>query len=194
MSGYLRRLAPPALPPRRRTSSRADRGRAAAALHAAPQPRRLRRCRALFAAVVSVWIVVRLGLIEAVLRFYYREDEDPAGSSAPPSRASSGSDDRRPRRSCPSPGRSPKYCSIGKPPNSTRRRTGPDRDRRPLGATLFEYLLTLYRLTTWPRLLHHHDRQRHRHDRADRRPRGRGGDGPMACCSAPTWSAPSSSS
>jgi O-antigen/teichoic acid export membrane protein len=32
----------------------------------------------LFAAVVSVSIVVRLGLIEAILRFYYREDEDPA--------------------------------------------------------------------------------------------------------------------
>jgi O-antigen/teichoic acid export membrane protein len=32
----------------------------------------------LFAAVVSVSIVIRLGLIEAVLRFYYREDEDPA--------------------------------------------------------------------------------------------------------------------
>jgi len=32
----------------------------------------------MFAAVVSVSIVVRLGLIEAVLRFYYREDEDPA--------------------------------------------------------------------------------------------------------------------
>jgi O-antigen/teichoic acid export membrane protein len=32
----------------------------------------------LFAAVVSASIVVRLGLIEAVLRFYYREDEDPA--------------------------------------------------------------------------------------------------------------------
>jgi O-antigen/teichoic acid export membrane protein len=32
----------------------------------------------LFAAVVSISIVVRLGLIEAVLRFYYRDDEDPA--------------------------------------------------------------------------------------------------------------------
>lgn len=32
----------------------------------------------LFAAVVSVSIVVRLGLIEAILRFYYRDDEDPA--------------------------------------------------------------------------------------------------------------------
>ncbi|MFN8216703.1 MAG: oligosaccharide flippase family protein [Solirubrobacterales bacterium] len=32
----------------------------------------------LFGAVVSVSIVVRLGLIEAVLRFYYRDDEDPA--------------------------------------------------------------------------------------------------------------------
>jgi O-antigen/teichoic acid export membrane protein len=31
----------------------------------------------MFAAVVSASIVVRLGLIEAVLRFYYREDEDP---------------------------------------------------------------------------------------------------------------------
>jgi O-antigen/teichoic acid export membrane protein len=31
----------------------------------------------LFAAVVAVSIVVRLGLIEAVLRFYYREDEEP---------------------------------------------------------------------------------------------------------------------
>lgn len=31
----------------------------------------------LFAAVVSASIVVRLGLIESVLRFYYREDEDP---------------------------------------------------------------------------------------------------------------------
>jgi O-antigen/teichoic acid export membrane protein len=32
----------------------------------------------LFAAVVSVSIVVRFGLIEAILRFYYRDDEDPA--------------------------------------------------------------------------------------------------------------------
>jgi len=32
----------------------------------------------LFAAVVTASIVVRLGLIEAVLRFYYEEDEDPA--------------------------------------------------------------------------------------------------------------------
>jgi O-antigen/teichoic acid export membrane protein len=32
----------------------------------------------LFAAVVTASIVVRLGLIEAVLRYYYREDEDPA--------------------------------------------------------------------------------------------------------------------
>jgi len=32
----------------------------------------------LFAAVVSASIVVRLGLIEAILRFYYRDDEDSA--------------------------------------------------------------------------------------------------------------------
>jgi O-antigen/teichoic acid export membrane protein len=31
----------------------------------------------LFAAVVFASIVIRLGLIEAILRFYYREDEDP---------------------------------------------------------------------------------------------------------------------
>src|SRR5215218_10458158 len=31
----------------------------------------------MFAAVVAASIVVRLGLIEAVLRFYYHEDEDP---------------------------------------------------------------------------------------------------------------------
>jgi O-antigen/teichoic acid export membrane protein len=32
----------------------------------------------LFAAVVTASIVVRFGLIEAILRFYYQEDEDPA--------------------------------------------------------------------------------------------------------------------
>ncbi|HET9676267.1 MAG TPA: lipopolysaccharide biosynthesis protein, partial [Solirubrobacterales bacterium] len=32
----------------------------------------------LFSAVVAVSIVVRLGLIEAILRFYYKADEDPA--------------------------------------------------------------------------------------------------------------------
>jgi len=31
----------------------------------------------MFAAIVSVSIIVRFGLIEAVLRFYYKEDEDP---------------------------------------------------------------------------------------------------------------------
>jgi O-antigen/teichoic acid export membrane protein len=32
----------------------------------------------MFAAIVSASIVVRLGLIEALLRFYYKDDEDPA--------------------------------------------------------------------------------------------------------------------
>jgi O-antigen/teichoic acid export membrane protein len=32
----------------------------------------------MFAAIVTASIIVRLGLIEAVLRFYYRDDEDPA--------------------------------------------------------------------------------------------------------------------
>jgi O-antigen/teichoic acid export membrane protein len=36
------------------------------------------RAEVMFAAVVSVSIVVRLGLIEALLRFYYKDDEDPA--------------------------------------------------------------------------------------------------------------------
>ena len=49
----------------------------------------------MFAAVVSASIVVRFGMIEALLRFYYKDGEDPGGSSAPPSRRSSGS---RPRR------------------------------------------------------------------------------------------------
>ena len=31
----------------------------------------------MFAAVVAASIVVRLGLIEALLRFYYKDDEDP---------------------------------------------------------------------------------------------------------------------
>ena len=56
----------------------ADRGRAAAALHAAPRHRpTTAAAELLFAAVVTASIVVRLGLIESVLRFYYRDDEDP---------------------------------------------------------------------------------------------------------------------
>ncbi|MBS1893807.1 MAG: oligosaccharide flippase family protein [Actinobacteria bacterium] len=79
MSGYLRRLATTGaaytaasilskliavalLPLYTRHLSRADYGYA----------------EVLFAAVVTASIVVRLGLIEAVLRFYYREDEDQA--------------------------------------------------------------------------------------------------------------------
>ncbi len=67
----------------------------------------------LFAGVVTASIVVRLGLIEAVLRFYYREDEDlRTGSSPPPSPAPSA-----PRRSgrsssCPSPNCWRNCCSI----------------------------------------------------------------------------------
>ena len=79
MSGYLRRLATTGaaytaasiaskviavalLPLYTRYLSKADYGAA----------------EVLFAAVVSASIVVRFGLIEAILRFYYREDEDPA--------------------------------------------------------------------------------------------------------------------
>ena len=79
MSGYLRRLATTGaaytaasiaskviavalLPLYTRYLSKADYGAA----------------EVLFAAVVSASIVVRFGLIEAILRFYYRDDEDPA--------------------------------------------------------------------------------------------------------------------
>ena len=55
----------------------ADRGRAAAALHAHLAPADYGAAELLFAAVVTASIVVRLGLIESVLRFYYRDDEDP---------------------------------------------------------------------------------------------------------------------
>lgn len=79
MSGYLRRLATTGaaytaasifskviavalLPLYTRYLSKADYGAA----------------EVLFAAVVSISIVVRFGLIEAILRFYYRDDENPA--------------------------------------------------------------------------------------------------------------------
>ena len=45
----------------------------------------------MFAAVVAASIVVRFGLIEALLRFYYKDDEDPDGSSGPRFAALSGS-------------------------------------------------------------------------------------------------------
>jgi len=69
----------------------------------------------MFAAIVSASIIVRFGLIEAVLRFYYKDDEDPdrvlassfAGLFCWPRSA--------PWSRCRSRRRSPKRCSTGPP-------------------------------------------------------------------------------
>ena len=93
----------------------------------------------LFAAVVAASIVVRLGLIEALLRFYYRHDEDSAevvaqhlrrallaGDARRPRPAAAGDADLRTLTPTPAePG--------GTSAESDLARTGPDRDRRPLG-------------------------------------------------------------
>ncbi len=120
MSGYLRRLATTGaaytaasilskliavglLPLYTRTSRPADYGAA----------------ELLFAAVVTASIVVRLGLIESVLRFYYRDDEDPDRVVAATFSglfwfATIGALDR----SCPSPGRWRNWCwTSTTPPN-----------------------------------------------------------------------------
>ena len=70
----------------------------------------------MFAAVVSASIVVRLGLIEALLRFYYKDDEDPDRVvTSTFAGALLARDDRRRSSPCPSPPRSPKRCSTPRP-------------------------------------------------------------------------------
>ena len=67
----------------------------------------------MFAAVVAASIVVRFGMIEALLRFYYKDDEDPTRVVAHLLRGALLVHHRRRRCSrCPSPGRSPKRCSM----------------------------------------------------------------------------------
>ena len=129
----------------------------------------------MFAAVVSASIVVRLGLIEALLRFYYKDDEDPervvastfaglfwfatigalialpfatpiAEALLDPGRGRSGADGR----------------------------AGADLDRRPLGAD--DVRVPAHPVPARgarPRLLRDHDPQRPGHDRAHRRARRR---------------------
>ena len=102
----------------------------------------------LFAAVVSVSIVVRLGLIEAVLRFYYREDEDPAAIVGATFSglfwfATIGALVLLPFAG-------PLAEVLLDPKDPAELHTGIELTRIAIGglwvATLFEYLLTLYRL------------------------------------------------
>ncbi len=71
----------------------------------------------LFAAVVAASIVVRLGAIEALLRFYYKEDEDPGAVLSSWFACSSGATSAGALIALPLPAsRSPKPCSTGRTP------------------------------------------------------------------------------
>ena len=146
----------------------------------------------MFAAVVSASIVVRLGLIEALLRFYYKDDEDPAARRLQHLRRPLlVRDDRRPDRAARSPSRSPKRCSTGPPPDLARISIG--------GLwvlTMFEFMLTLFRLeeraraffvTTILNVLVDDRRSPSSSSSAPAR-------APAGCCSAATPAAPPSSS
>lgn len=102
----------------------------------------------LFAGVVTASIIVRLGLIEAVLRFYYREDEDPkrivgATFSGLFWFATVGALIALPLAE-------PLAEALLNPHGPAALHTDTDLVRIAIGglwvATLFEYLLTLYRL------------------------------------------------
>lgn len=102
----------------------------------------------LFAGVVTASIVVRLGLIESVLRFYYREDEDPdrivgATFSGLFWFATIGALVLLPFAE-------PLAELLLDPSHPAELQTGTELTRIAIGglwvATLFEYLLTLYRL------------------------------------------------
>jgi O-antigen/teichoic acid export membrane protein len=102
----------------------------------------------LFAGVVTASIVVRLGLIEAVLRFYYREDEDPDRIVAATFSglfwfATIGAVVLLPFAE-------PLAELLLDPKHQAELHTGTELTRIAIGglwvATLFEYLLTLYRL------------------------------------------------
>jgi O-antigen/teichoic acid export membrane protein len=102
----------------------------------------------LFAGVVTASIVVRLGLIEAVLRFYYRDDEDPdrvvgATFSGLFWFATIGALVLLPFAE-------PLAELLLDPKHPAELHTGTELTRIAIGglwvATLFEYLLTLYRL------------------------------------------------
>ena len=97
----------------------------------------------MFAAVVSASIVVRLGLIEALLRFYYKDDEDPRrGRRQHLRRRSSGSRRSAPWSRCP--------FADADLRSAARPAAPPDLARISIGGlwvlTMFEFLLTLFRL------------------------------------------------
>ena len=83
----------------------------------------------MFAAVVSASIVVRLGMIEALLRFYYKDDEDPGRVVATSFAALFWVATAAALVALPFAGQISE--ALLEPP---RRRPRPDLDRRPLGA------------------------------------------------------------
>ena len=96
----------------------------------------------MFAAVVSASIVVRFGLIEALLRFYYKDGEDPTRVvSSTFAGALLVRDARRPDRAAV---RRADLRSAARPTRP------PDLARIAIGGlwvlTMFEFLLTLFRL------------------------------------------------
>ena len=128
----------------------------------------------MFAAVVSASIVVRFGLIEAVLRFYYKDDEDPDRVVASTFAglfwfATIGA-------LVALPFATPISEALLDPKTAAERagRPGADLDRRPLGADDVRVPADpVPARGAGPGLLRDHDRQRPGHDRADRRPRRR---------------------
>jgi O-antigen/teichoic acid export membrane protein len=95
----------------------------------------------MFAAVVSASIVVRLGTIEALLRFYYKEDEDPARVVATSFAALFWVATAAALLALP---------FAGQISEALLDRSAPDLARIAIGGlwvlTMFEYLLTLFRL------------------------------------------------
>jgi O-antigen/teichoic acid export membrane protein len=106
------------------------------------------RAEVLFTAVVSVSIVIRFGLIEAVLRFYYREDEDPEKVVGATFSGLFWSSTIAALVALPFAG--PLSQALLDPQNSPAQQQATELMRIAIGglwvATMFEYLLTLYRL------------------------------------------------
>ena len=112
-------------------------------------------------AVIAASIVIRFGVIEALLRFYYLADEDPDEVVRDRVRVAVLDDDAAARRSrCRSRSRSRRRCSTA------RRRAGADRDRRALGDHALRVpRRAAARRRARPRLLPLHDGQ-HRSSRS----------------------------
>ena len=135
----------------------------------------------MFAAVVSASIVVRFGMIEALLRFYYKDGEDPATGRRHLLRDAlldldRGGADRPALR--PADLRSAAQRSERRTQRPAGGRTRAHRDRRALGAD--DDGVPAHPVPARgarPRLLRDHAPQRRRDDRADRRARRRPGRG-----------------